>query len=103
MWKELETRTRKYGTHHSLYLSEIHTIDVIGHHEHLNITQIAQKLGLTIGSTSELLARLKKKGFLNKYFKEDNKKSKYVYLTQLGRQAYEGHKNFHKKVNSYAM
>ena len=43
MWKELETRTRKYGTQHSLYISEIHTIDVIGHHEHLNITQIAQK------------------------------------------------------------
>lgn len=96
-WMELEKRTRTYGTKIALHPSEIHTIEVIGQSEDLNITQIASKLGIRLASASEIITKLKKKGLVLKYNMEDNKKEKLVRLTPLGRQAFEGHAKFHQQ------
>ena len=98
-WIDLERKTRKYGTNINLHPSEIHAIEIIGKNFDMNITQIANHLGIRLASASELINKLKKKKMVVKYYLEDNKKSKLVKLTLLGQQAFDGHQKFHKKFD----
>lgn len=94
-WNKLERQTRHYGTDIAFHPSEIHTIELIGNNPGLNISQIAEHMGIELPSTSVMINKLKKKGLVLKYLLENNKKEKLVRLTPKGQEAFEGHKKFH--------
>ena len=57
-FNELEKNPRDFGTGDLLYSSEIHTIQQIGYHESINLTMLAEKLGISKSGTSKHIKKL---------------------------------------------
>ncbi len=79
-----------------LYQSEIHTLVFIQDNNEINMTQIAQRLGVTKGAIFKTIEKLEQKELLSRYKKPDNNKNTYFELSEKGLLAYEGHEKFHK-------
>lgn len=92
---ELEKMPYDFGVGEKLYPSEIHTIQAIGHNSGINVTSLAQKLGITKGGVSQMISKLKKRGFINKVRSMDNDKEVLLILTGKGQKAFNGHEKFH--------
>lgn len=84
-----------FGGSQPLYTSEIHVIDYIGSREGLCASDIAREMGVTRGAISQILKKLEKKGYLTKTADPDNKLRFNLGLSDLGRQAYEKHQEYH--------
>lgn len=98
--KEMK-QCRDYGTGHLLYHSEVHLIVAIFKHPEANASELAQALGITNGAVTQVANKLSKKGLIDKYKLNGNKKDTYFRLTEQGEQVYWGHERHHEKI--YAM
>lgn len=99
IYMELIRKTEKVKRNYSgieLFPSEIHTLVFIEDNNELNMTTIAQKLGITKGAIFKIIQKLEKKDLLTRYKKADNSKNIYFKLTEKGLVAYEGHEKFHR-------
>ena len=94
-YTNLQRSKHEYCPGVSLYPSEIHAIECIATIKKINLTELANQLGLTKGATSKLVAKLEKEGLLRRYRYVDNQKEIYFHLTDTGIQAYNGHKLYH--------
>ena len=92
---ELEKMPYDFGVGEKLYPSEIHTIQMIGNNSGINVTALAQKLGITKGGVSQMISKLKKRGLINKVRSMDNDKEILLILTSKGQEAFNGHEKFH--------
>jgi len=99
-FKELEKIPIDHGTGDLLYASEINTLEIIGKFPGINLTQIAQKRGITKGAVSQIVAKLVKKGLVLKKQPLDNGKTVLLELTDMGAIAFENHEKFHAKYDS---
>lgn len=82
-----------------LYRSELHVIDAIGSHPKLNMTAIAEIIGVTKGAVSQKVKLLEEKGYINRYKNPDNHKEVFFELTKKGTKTYQAHKDFHRQLN----
>ena len=73
-----------YDTEASFYHSERHLLDVFGEHPELNITDLAQRVGVTKGAISQAVAKLERKGAVERYKGSGDEKQVLIRLTQLG-------------------
>ena len=89
---------RDFGTGENLYRSEIHTVQAIGENKGINVTRLAEKMGVTKGATSQILNKLVKKGLVIKQNKEKNNKELNLYLTDKGWIGFNNHEILHKKT-----
>lgn len=89
---------REYGTGSPLYGSEIHTIQAIGNSIGINVTQLAEKMGVTKGAVSQMVSKLVEKGMVRKTRAQDNAKEVVLELTELGRIGFRNHERFDMKV-----
>ena len=87
-----------YGTGHILYQSEIHTIEAINNHEDVNASELAAILGITNGAITQVTNKLIKKGLIEQYRKNHNKKEVYYRLTTNGKIANAEHSKYHEKM-----
>jgi DNA-binding MarR family transcriptional regulator len=71
----------------SLYPSEIHLMLETKGDQAVNATKIADKLGITKGAVSQTLARLEKKGIIEKIKDPYNKNELSIILTPMGKRA----------------
>ncbi|WP_157950152.1 MarR family winged helix-turn-helix transcriptional regulator [Vallitalea okinawensis] len=94
----LNQQPRDYGTGITLYASEIHTIKAIEEKEGLNITELANVMGVTKGAISKIINKLVRKGLVEKYKDANNKKEVLLKLTDEGEDAYIAHAQFHHRV-----
>ncbi|MGF7050066.1 DNA-binding MarR family transcriptional regulator [Paenibacillus sp. DS2015] len=85
-----------YGTDILLHASEVHTIDVIGKHEDVNITQLAKYQGVTKGAVSQMINKLCKKELVNKEASPQTENEVVLNLTLKGRVVYESHLEYHR-------
>ena len=81
-----------------MHPSEIHTVDAIGNNDGINVTTLAARLGVTKGAVSQMVAKLKKRGLVNKLKSVDNERDVILTLTAKGRRAYEAHKRYHLEL-----
>lgn len=95
---ELSKKCYEYCEGISLYPNEIHTVEYIAQSSTTNMTDIANQLGLTKGAVSKMIAKLENMGLLVRYKYQPNQKEIYIHLTQLGVEAYEGHKEYHQDM-----
>jgi DNA-binding MarR family transcriptional regulator len=93
--KKIEKVKRKYNGI-ELYPSEIHTLVFIQDNNESNMTEIAQRLGVTKGAIFKIIDKLGQKELLSRYKKPDNNKNTYFKLSEKGLLAYDGHEKFHK-------
>ena len=96
---QLEKNPRDFGTGDVLFPSEVHMIDVIGKNPGINITGLAKVLGVTKGAVPKIIAKLDRKGLLNRYRRGDNQKEVLLELSKRGIVAFEGHKEFHRRTD----
>jgi DNA-binding MarR family transcriptional regulator len=87
-----------FGTGIPLYRSEIHTIEIVGKSPGINVTRLAERMGVTKGAVSQMLARLIKKKLIEKRAMPGNEKEVMIELTDLGRLAFENHEALHRQI-----
>ena len=100
-YSSLEKNPLDYGCGESLYPSEIHAVEAIGKHPEAHMAEIATILGVTRGAVQQTVGRLLKKGLVEKYMDESDRKKVYLSLTPKGRTAFEGHEEYHAELSSY--
>jgi DNA-binding MarR family transcriptional regulator len=88
---------RKYGTGIELYMSEMHTLDLINKNEGTTVTNLANRTKKTKSAITQITNKLQKKGLINKLRNDDNYKEVNLSLTELGRQTCAFHKSSDEK------
>jgi len=99
--EEVYTHHKKgsdFGTGHSLFPAEIHTIEAIGDEPDLTITRLAERLGVSKPTISERIKKLVKKGLVVKGSRPDNAKAVTLALTKLGWIAHYQHNAHHQRM-----
>ncbi len=76
---------------------EVHTIQAVGEHKEMSVTDVSTYFGVTKSAASQLIKRLVNKGFLKKTQVPDNNKELHLSLTGLGWKAFDAHERFHGK------
>ena len=87
-----------FGSGDLLFPSEIHTIQAIGDHENINITDLAVALKVTKPTISERVKKLERLDLIQRHDAVDNMKTVLLHLTARGWVAYKGHEAHHKKM-----
>lgn len=95
----IEKVPRDFGTGFVLHPSEIHTIEVIGNNSGINVTELAEKQGVTKGAVSQIISRLEKKKLIIKMKEIDNDRKICLKLSDIGWKAYQGHLDFHAQIH----
>ena len=96
---ELERQCCKFGTDVDIHMAEIHTIMAIHNNEGIHVGGLAEYMGVTKGSVSELLRRLERKGLAYKA-KDPLKMTRLnVFLTEKGKTANSHHMSFHSQLD----
>ncbi len=90
---------RYFGTDEILYASEIHTIDIIGRNQGINITEIAEKMGIRKSAIPKVVQKLTQKDMVSRSINPQNKKVVQLELTDKGKIAYNHHLEFHEKLS----
>ena len=96
-YNQFESQKRYYGTDMLITVSEIHTIDAIGNHQATNLMNLANALGITKGSASQMIYKLVDKGLVKKETAPNSDREIVLTLTEKGKQAYDGHRELHVK------
>lgn len=78
-----------------LSLSEIHTIAAIGGGELCSMSEVAGKLKITVGTLTVAINNLVKKGYVERYKSEQDRRIVKLGLTKIGKEVYRIHKEFH--------
>jgi len=96
----IEKNPKKYGTEEILHKLEIHTIHAIGENPGINVTELASWHGITKSAVSQVVKKVEDKDMIKRYKAPDNAKEVLFRLTEKGKQAYRGHKDYHKKIDT---
>lgn len=97
---EKRTHLKKIKNGEQLYRSEIHMISEIKENEGIYMTALADKLSVTIGAVSQILAKLEKKGLITKE-KDSRNQSRYLLkLTPEGELVHINHMKFHEEFDT---
>jgi DNA-binding MarR family transcriptional regulator len=96
--QERESWKRDYGTGDLLHPSEIHTLQAVGDSEGINITGLAERLGITKSGVSQMVRKLEAKGLVERMKKPGNDKEILLGMTEKGKTAYHEHERYHRGI-----
>lgn len=94
----LEERNLKVHGLKKLSITEIHIIEAIHKVKVPSMTEVAQKLMVTVGTLSTSVNRLIQKGFVASRRSEQDRRVVLLSLTQKGEEALKIHDDFHEKM-----
>lgn len=78
--------------------NDMHIIEAIGIDELRNMSEIASRLGVTVGTLTINMNSLEKKGYIIRQRSEDDKRVVLAALTDKGKKAFYHHRDFHKNM-----
>ena len=61
LYSVIGRKPKDYGTGDLLYIAEIHTITMVGNNHQINMTQLAEIMGVTRGAISQTIRKLVKR------------------------------------------
>ena len=96
---ELENTPYDFGVGETMYPAEIHTIEAVGKNSGINVTELAKRMCVTKGAVSQMVTKLENRGFINRVRRMDNNKEVLLVLTDKGKKAFDGHKQFHNAMS----
>ncbi len=96
---ELDKKTRYYGTDVPIFHSEIHMISTIATHPGIHVGGLAELLGVTKGSVSEIIKKLEQKVLVIKETDAQNLSRLSLRLTEKGMQAHRHHMRYHAVID----
>ena len=82
--------------------NDMHIIEAVGL-EGGNMSSIAAKLDITVGSLTTSMNSLVKKGYTERERSEKDRRIVYIHLTGKGRQAFHHHAKFHEQMTDAVM
>jgi DNA-binding MarR family transcriptional regulator len=100
---EAMKQPNKFGTDQLLYSSEIHTLDMIGKHPGITVTELADRQGISKSALPKIIHKLIQKDLIYRYQETGNKKNILLELTRKGRIAVQHHFEFHETFDSGIM
>ena len=80
--------------------NDMHIIEAIGLGTGNNMSTIAKKLGITVGSLTTSMNSLVNKKYVLRKRSEQDRRVVYVRLTEKGRKAYHHHAEFHRQMTN---
>lgn len=78
--------------------NDMHIIEAIGIDEPRRMSEIAARLGVTVGTLTTNMNSLENKGYILRNRSETDKRVVLVVLTEKGKKAFFHHRDFHKKM-----
>lgn len=75
--------------------NDMHIIEAVGIEEPRKVSEIAKRLGVTVGTLTINMNNLEKKGYVVRNRSEEDKRVVYITLTERGRKAFFHHRDFH--------
>ena len=94
---QIEEKTLKNGYFSDLSVREMHTIEAIGKEKRM-MSEVAQELGITVGTLTTAINRLIKKGYVDRNRTEEDRRVVLVELTKKGKVAHRLHERFHNEM-----
>lgn len=101
LYSVISRRPVDYGTGDLLYFTEIHTITTVGKNREMNMTHLAEKMGVTKGAISQTIRKLESKNLVLKS-NSNNKKEFNLKLSEKGQVAYKGQMSFQREIFTFA-
>ena len=95
---ELEEKAIITEEYKDITNNDMHIIEAIGLGEGNNMSTIAKKLNITVGSLTTSMNSLVKKKYTERIRSEEDRRVVYIRLTEKGINAYHHHEEFHKKM-----
>ncbi|WP_066894160.1 MarR family winged helix-turn-helix transcriptional regulator [Clostridium nigeriense] len=95
---QIEEKTLKNGHFSDLSVREMHTVEAIGRKEKRMMSEVAQDLGITVGTLTTSINRLIKKGYVERSRIEEDRRVVLVELTKKGKVAHRLHERFHNEM-----
>ena len=95
---ELEEKAIITDEFKDLTNNDMHVIEAIGLGEGNNMSSIARKLNITVGSLTTAMNSLVNKGYVARARSEKDRRVVNVYLLEKGIAAYKLHEEFHEKM-----
>lgn len=77
--------------------TQMHTIEVIGHHQNLMMKELADRLGITTGTLTVAVDRLEKLDMVKRKPHEHDRRSWLIALSEQGKSMYEQHHKYHEE------
>ena len=99
----IEERSLDNRLTHGLTITEVHTIVAVGLHERNPMNVVAARLGVTTATLTTAVAKLVRKGFIERSRFEDDRRVVLVSLTKKGRQVLRAHNLFHHQIIDEAL
>ena len=96
--ESIHSNPADFGTGIPLYRTEIHTIRAIGENSRINVSKLAEHMGVTKGAVSQTVGKLVRKRLVRKSRSGDNAKETLLELTDLGWIGYHNHEQFHLEM-----
>lgn len=78
-----------------LKISDAHAIEILGHYGRMNMKELAERLGVTTGTTTVTVDRLEHAGYACRTRAEFDRRSYIIELTPAGNEAYHEHHRHH--------
>ena len=78
--------------------NDMHIIEAVGINEARNMSDIAKRLGVTVGTLTTNMNGLEKKDYITRTRSDKDKRVVYITLTERGRKAFFHHHDFHKNM-----
>jgi DNA-binding MarR family transcriptional regulator len=101
LYSVIGRKPKDYGTGDLLYITEIHTITMIGKNHKVNMTQLADLMGVTKGAISQTIRKLVAKNYIVKS-NTVNRKEVSLSLSDKGKIVYKGQESFQKELFTFA-
>jgi len=93
--ESMHSPSLSFGTGVLMSRREIHTVQAIGRNPGINVTTLAEYMGVTKGAVSQIIKKLNKRGLVRKTRATGNAKEVILELTDLGWIGFHNHEKFH--------
>ena len=100
---ELEEKAIITDEFRDLTNNDMHVIEAIGTGDGGNMSSIARKLNITVGSLTTAMNGLVNKKYVERHRSEEDRRVVYVKLTQKGIRAYKHHEDYHRQMTQAEM
>jgi DNA-binding MarR family transcriptional regulator len=101
LYSVINRKPKDYGTGDLLYFTEVHTIAMVGKNREINMTRLAEVMGVTKGAISQTIRKLAGKDLI-KRTNSINRKEVNLSLTKKGLSALKGQESFQKEIFTFA-
>ncbi len=95
---DMEQKALITGSFRDISVNDMHILDAIGVEEPRNMSTVAKKMSVTVGTLTTAINNLVKKGYVSRVRSAEDKRVVLLSLTERGLAAYQRHAEFHRRM-----